>query len=88
MASLLRDDTLHRRSQDIDLFHDTAESLLPRLPAGEVGCLYLDAAGKPVNPDPATSECSSLSTFVQPLRPPRSALPVLRPALAAGIRRC
>jgi hypothetical protein len=33
---------------------DEAENLFPRLPAHEVGCLYLDSAGSPVTPDPAS----------------------------------
>jgi len=33
-----------------------AEQLLERLPADEIGCLYLDAQNRPVTPDPAASE--------------------------------
>jgi len=38
----------------------TAKDLFNRLPAEEVGCLYLDAGGKPVTPDPAAAEFSTL----------------------------
>lgn len=37
-----------------------AEDLLPRLPAEEVGCLYLDAQNRPVTPDPSSQEFSKL----------------------------
>ena len=37
-----------------------AETLIHRLPSEEMGCLYLDAAGSPVQPDPASSAFSSL----------------------------
>ena len=37
-----------------------ALELIARLPPGEVGCLYLDRAGKPVCPDPATMEFPKL----------------------------
>ncbi|MCI0684335.1 MAG: nucleotidyl transferase AbiEii/AbiGii toxin family protein [Gemmataceae bacterium] len=39
---------------------DDAEALFKRLPAKDIGCLYLDAAGKPVTPDPASAECPNL----------------------------
>jgi hypothetical protein len=39
---------------------DEAEALFDRLPAEEIGCLYLDAAGKPVTPDPASPEFPKL----------------------------
>ena len=38
-----------------------AETLFKQLPPGEVGCLYLDAAGKPVCPDPASPEFPKLT---------------------------
>jgi hypothetical protein len=52
-----------------------AESLLPRLPAEEVGCLYLDAAGKPVTPDPAAVEFAALGRHYGCVR---GAWPVIR----------
>jgi len=52
-----------------------AESLLPRLPAEEVGCLYLDAQGKPVTPDPAAAEFSTLCRHFGSVR---GAWPVIR----------
>lgn len=39
---------------------DGAESLFEHLPAEEIGCLYLDAAGKPVTPDPAAPDFPQL----------------------------
>ena len=38
----------------------TAKELFDRLPAEEVGCLYLDAQGKPVTPVPASAEFPTL----------------------------
>ena len=38
-----------------------ALTLIPRLPSDEVGCLYLDAAGKPVCPDPGSSDFPKLT---------------------------
>ena len=38
-----------------------AIELIARLPLDEVGCLYLNAAGRPVCPDPASSEFSGLT---------------------------
>lgn len=38
-----------------------AEELIVRLPAAEVGCLYLDAAGLVVAPDPDAPEFASLT---------------------------
>jgi hypothetical protein len=38
-----------------------AESLIAKLPPNEVGCLYLDATGKPVCPDPASPEFPKLT---------------------------
>jgi hypothetical protein len=52
-----------------------AESLLPRLPAEEVGCLYLDATGRPVTPDPATAEFAALRRHYGSVR---GAWPVVR----------
>jgi len=40
---------------------EQAEALFLRLPMAEVGCLYLDAAGKPVCPDPATPDFLKLT---------------------------
>jgi hypothetical protein len=40
---------------------NAAEDLIARLPAAEVGCLYLDAAGKVVAPDPASPEFPGLA---------------------------
>jgi hypothetical protein len=37
-----------------------AEALIRRLPPEEIGCLYLDAAGTPVPPDPASPQFPSL----------------------------
>jgi hypothetical protein len=37
-----------------------AEHLLEQLPAGEVGCLYLDAQNRPVTPDPVSPEFPKL----------------------------
>lgn len=38
-----------------------AEELISLLPAAEVGCLYLDAAGRVVTPDPAAPEFAGLT---------------------------
>ena len=38
-----------------------AEELIARLPASEVGCLYLDGAGEVVTPDPRSPEFSGLT---------------------------
>ncbi len=38
-----------------------ALELIAGLPPGEVGCLYLDRAGKPVRPDPTSTEFSQLT---------------------------
>jgi len=54
---------------------NAAESLLQRLPAEEVGCLYLDAGGKPVTPDPASAEFSTLRRHFGSVR---GAWPVIR----------
>jgi hypothetical protein len=42
------------------LARENAEKLFPRLPEPDLGCIYLDAANLPVNPDPATSEFKTL----------------------------
>lgn len=39
---------------------DEAESLFERLPPAEIGCLYLDATGKPVCPNPDAPEFPKL----------------------------
>jgi hypothetical protein len=52
-----------------------AERLLQRLPAEEVGCLYLDATGQPVTPEPATAEFSNLRRHFGSIR---GAWPVVR----------
>ena len=39
---------------------EEAEALIARLPASEMGCLYLDASGKPVCPDPDAPEFAKL----------------------------
>ena len=38
-----------------------ARELVARLPAAEMGCLYLDPSGKPVCPDPASPEFPKLT---------------------------
>ncbi len=38
-----------------------AESLVTRLPSGEIGCLYLNPCGQPVCPDPAASKFAGLA---------------------------
>jgi hypothetical protein len=45
-----------------------AEELIARLPATEVGCLYLDAAGKVVTPDPGAAEFAGLTRHFGQLR--------------------
>ena len=52
-----------------------AELLLTRLPAEEVGCLYLDSTGKPVTPDPDSAEFPSLTRHFGSIR---GAWPVIR----------
>jgi hypothetical protein len=52
-----------------------AQSLLQRLPAEEAGCLYLDAAGKPVSPDPASAGFPALRRHFGSVR---GAWPVIR----------
>lgn len=39
----------------------SAEQLVLRLPPAEMGCLYLNAAGKPVCPEPESAEFASLT---------------------------
>ena len=53
----------------------TAKELFDRLPAEEVGCLYLDAQGKPVTPDPASAEFPALRRHFGSVR---GAWPVIR----------
>lgn len=38
-----------------------AEALFERLPPAEMGCLYLNAAGRPVRPDPGSAEFPKLT---------------------------
>ncbi len=45
-----RDPASPRTCRDVDVFHDTLESL------PDVGCLYLDAAGRPVGPHPTSPD--------------------------------
>jgi hypothetical protein len=45
-----------------------AEDLFARLPAREVGCLYLDKAGSPVSPDPESDAFPSLVRHFGSLR--------------------
>jgi hypothetical protein len=52
-----------------------AQRLLQSLPAEEVGCLYLDAKGTPVTPDPASPEFSKLRRHFGSVR---GAWPVIR----------
>ena len=52
-----------------------AEQLLQHLPAEEVGCLYLEAGGKPVTPDPAAAEFPALRRHFGSVR---GAWPVIR----------
>jgi hypothetical protein len=52
-----------------------ARALFDRLPAEEVGCLYLDAGGKPVTPDPAAAEFPALRRHFGTVR---GAWPVIR----------
>jgi hypothetical protein len=44
----------------IGIVHES-RALIARLPAVELGCLYLDAAGKPICPDPASPEFPKLT---------------------------
>jgi hypothetical protein len=52
-----------------------ARVLFDRLPAEEVGCLYLDAGGKPVTPDPAAADFPALRRHFGAVR---GAWPVIR----------
>lgn len=47
-----------------------ARQLVARLPANELGCLYLDPAGRPVCPDPEAPEFSRLTRHHGRLRGP------------------
>ena len=38
-----------------------AEELFKKLPLTEMGCLYLEASGRPVCPDPAAAEFGKLT---------------------------
>jgi hypothetical protein len=38
-----------------------AEALVGKLPPAEMGCFYLDRAGRPVCPDPASPEFPNLT---------------------------
>ncbi len=53
----------------------TAKELFDRLPVEEVGCLYLDAGGKPVTPDPASAAFPTLRRHFGSVR---GAWPVIR----------
>lgn len=52
-----------------------ARALFDQLPAEEIGCLYLDAAGKPVTPDPGSAEFPALRRHFGSVR---GAWPVIR----------
>jgi len=52
-----------------------AQRLLQSLPAEEVGCLYLEAGGRPVTPDPAAAEFPALRRHFGSVR---GAWPVIR----------
>jgi len=52
-----------------------AQLSLRRLPAEEVGCLYLDSNGKPVTPEPASAEFPALRRHFGSVR---GAWPVIR----------
>ncbi len=47
---------------------EAAEALIHLLPAEEIGCLYLDSAGVPVAPDPASPKFPSLIRHFGSLR--------------------
>jgi hypothetical protein len=47
---------------------ERAESLVLRLPAQELGCLYLDAGNKPVTPDPGSVDFPSLKRHLGSIR--------------------
>jgi hypothetical protein len=51
-----------------------AEDLFARLPAAEVGCLYLDQAGSPITPDP---QSPAFPTLVRHFGSVRGAWPKL-----------
>lgn len=52
-----------------------ARALFDQLPAKEIGCLYLDAGGKPVTPDPGSAEFPALRRHFGSVR---GAWPVIR----------
>jgi hypothetical protein len=62
------------KRQWLELTRD-ANALFDKLPAAEVGCFYLNAAGKPVTPDPASAEFASLHRHYGSIR---GAWPVIR----------
>jgi hypothetical protein len=45
-----------------------AEELFPRLPAGDVGCLFLDTAQRPCTPDPSAADFSRVTRHFGSLR--------------------
>ncbi len=51
---------LHELKREWLAVKDRAELLCARLPAEELGCLYLNAANQPVTPDPDNPDSSSL----------------------------
>ena len=63
----LRDEILARPVDLVELKQqlldaaDSALALFERLPAEEIGCLYLDPAGKPVTPNPDVPEFRTLT---------------------------
>lgn len=52
---------LHEMKQKWLIASDKARDLIRALPADEIGCLYLDKDGCPVNPDPASELFSQLT---------------------------
>jgi hypothetical protein len=67
-------DLVECKKRWLDALRD-AHNLFSRLPADEVGCLYLDAQGKPVTPDPASPEFRVLRRHFGSVR---GAWPVVR----------
>ena len=67
-------DLVECKKQWLESVH-AAKGLFDRLPAEEVGCLYLDATGKPVTPDPASAEFATLRRHFGSVR---GAWPVIR----------
>lgn len=53
-------DLVATKQRWIGIVHES-RALVDRLPAAELGCLYLDASGKPVCPDPASPEFPKLT---------------------------